>query len=527
MTISGGNFFASLARRLRRDSGSVMVTVLVIMLVLTIGGVGVAAIAMNTAGSGVKSSERGAVYAIVDGGVAEQTARLMTREHVCDSSQPPATGTGTIVNESYSWSIYCVPMIDYDGYEYLYLQVSAQVGEEKIARRVTFGYNLNPHESGSPVPGVVFFGHSDFAKGEFFTDFANSGHHPSKCDTVFYGDFINRGNINVGYNCNVSGDMISLEGEIQGNGGVISGNVIADGNINLRQNTQVAGSIHSLNGWVKLENASEVQRNVRSKYDITLYGQSKIYGHAYSTDGVHGNIYQGGNGEAPPPGLINVPSLPTLPEWYKYKFDPADWPGYTVFKLVNGNQSNPLTCQHYNNASGQGWKRIKNFTGPVVIDARDCERLKSDHGDITVELKHNVVLLATQYDLGKTDFKAHSAATGQPHLWIVTEDTDPYGTPPYGGKMVKIDKTNFYNSIRTMVYTPYKVQVTDVSKFTGQIYGGEWDGGGGNGLQFFYQQILLPGMSAINGGDGSVSYVPGDIVDGTWGMLSATYIPIT
>ena len=66
-----------------RDEGSTLVSVLVVMLVLMIGGLAVAAVVTNTSGMLAKTGNRSQAQAAVDAGIAAQTARLESGALAC------------------------------------------------------------------------------------------------------------------------------------------------------------------------------------------------------------------------------------------------------------------------------------------------------------------------------------------------------------------------------------------------------------------------------------------------------------
>ena len=65
-----------------------MVTVLIVMLVLTAGGLAISAIAMNTAVTVTDTRNRSAAQAEVDGAIATKTVDLMTGRQPCSTTEP-------------------------------------------------------------------------------------------------------------------------------------------------------------------------------------------------------------------------------------------------------------------------------------------------------------------------------------------------------------------------------------------------------------------------------------------------------
>lgn len=615
-------------KRLRDDAGSTMVTVLIVMLVLTVGGVAIAGVSFNTAIMVVASKDRTSAQAVVDGAIASLTVDLMDGTIPCDTASPTegSAKNGTAASSPvYNWKLVCS---ESGTAGTATLSAASNVDGQKAVREAVFSYELEPSTTidyGSPDDPIMLFGDNTTTFNSNNLVLGTNSIHVSIprgnliCNTPFPGNLVVYGNITVQGGCTVGGNLISVTGTISGNTLKVEGDVVSYGSVSLNSNSEIKGSLYSSTGSLSIQ-GSRVYGNVQTKGNIETNG-SRIDGNASSSEGtiklgygdsVTGAVTTGGTGTNTLPGTVGsihtlgsidftysdktipgavtaagdiilrntkvlgtitlpasktltkenwengswgalvrsnviapatptMPTMPTMPSWFEYQFKTSDWPGYTVVTLKNtvaGGSADPLECSHYNANSGgvndnspgkpNGWSTIKNLTGNTIIDARACPKLTTNMGlGPTIELNHNLVLLAKEFDLTPATFKAGASANpgSKPKLWILKEDTVDDGAPtctPAGS--TGLNDTKAEASIATMVYTPCEITISANSSVNGQLYGGRWSSGAG--IRFSAEDIGLPGMGGVAPPSGGGVVVGGGVKTGSFSLVSAQDLPV-
>ncbi|MBO1901111.1 hypothetical protein J4H92_04005 [Leucobacter weissii] len=500
------------SRRLRPDAGSTMVTVLIIMMVLTIGGVALAAIAMNTATMVASSKHRTSAQMVVDGAIATQTIELMEGRLACDpvNQQTGSGRNGTAADSpAFTWTLDCTVSGETGTAT---LQARANVDGEEALHRAVFSYTAGA------VTGtggdITFFGESDVT----FTAEVDAGTPENPvdvvipkagfvCQTEFWGSITAKKDIRTNGGCTIHGDVTSTEGTVKmsNSSDTITGDVVAGGSGESELNGSIGGSVHTAGPIAFSWSNRTIGGSVIADGDVKLR-ETRIQGSLTlpASKTLTKNSWEGGSyGSLNRPGSVAAPVLPELPDWFEYQHDPAEWGGYAV-RTLSSSGSGPNTCGYFNSWPQTGWVEMANLTQNTILDARACSTLSTNAGTSPdVQLRHNLLILARQVDTTSSKWRAHSSAASQPSLWFVTEDPNPSDHAPTCGSglgPLYLNHVGADTSIRTMAYSPCGIYVAGHSTFNGQLYGASWSYGGG--LRFLADPIGLPGMESESGGGG-------------------------
>lgn len=496
-----------LNRRLRNrdDGGSALVSVLVIMLVLSIGGMALAAIVTNTTMTVVDSRSTAQSRAAADAGLADAVGGLRRGTLACGGVQRDIRVDSAVPSSpSYSYRVVC-------GAGLATVTATGEAADGMTTTQAVYRYTETPTSDGD----MVFFGTDNVT---FTHEVRTSA--PGRllkivvpqakfvCQALIPGNITVGGDIDANGGCTIKGDVTS--------GGVVDmccGSDTIEGNLS----TSGTGS-----GTVR----GTVLKNLHANGALTFGWEGKQVGGSLTTSGnvKLGNVRIGGTLTMPTGktldtqsgvvtgGVVRLasvagPTPPTLPPWFEYKYKASDFPGYNVVTLVNSG-SGPGTCNYFNSSPGTGWTTsLPAYTTPTVIDARACTILSSQNGSLpNISLKTNFVFLAKQFDLGSMQMKAATGLATKPKVWFITDDitsTDLKPTCGSGYGPTLINGTVTATSITAMAYTPCQIRVAGGAsgisdKWNGAFYGGGWSYGGG--LEFTADPIGVPGMSSTSSG---------------------------
>lgn len=492
---------------LRRDqSGSSLVAVLIVMLVLTIAGLALSSIVVSTAGRVTDSRARAESRMTADAGLAAVSAALKRGEIACPTAPAKLTVPSTAVSTNagsptYAYSVSCSSTT-------AMVRVNADVRGAKTASQADYAYSTVSSSGGD----MIFFGTDEitFNSNVVVTDPGRKVNivipqaTQFSCNAKIPGTLTVKGNLKTQSGCDVSGvvaaggtldmccgsDIFRSDLTLRGTGsstvrGTITGNIEANGKLEFGwENKAIGGSVKT---------TGDVQMgNVRIDGALTL-PSTRTY--TQNSGVVVGGVVR-------PTTVASVPPL-VLPTWFEYKYQASDWPGYNVVTLVNSG-SGVGTCSYFNASPGTGWTTwLGSLSTDTVLDARACSKLSSNNGSTpTVQLKKNVVLLANEFDLTPLKVKAAASAVGKPSLYIVTEDRTPGDMNPTcgsGQSKLYINGTVIETSVRAIGYSPCSVEIGSmgIDQWSGTLYGGTWDPGGQ--FTFTADPIALPGMGAANG----------------------------
>lgn len=501
----------SIAARMRHDAGSTLVTVLIVMLVLTIGGLAVSAVAMNTAVSVTDTRNRSAAQAEVDGAIATKSVELMTGRQACNTATQqtgelhngPAATTPTV-----TWTLDCSVSGTVGT---AVLQARANVGGEQALKKSVFTYEVEP-----PLPGygdMNFYGNAVVV----FTAEVHPGtpEHPItlvlpnagfRCQGEVWGNIVAKGDIEInGSGCQVHGDLVSVNGVITGNqadarifGNITTGGTgtnvvygIVDGNVHTKGPINFSWSTRKVAGSVVAGGNAQV-RATQIVGSLTIPAGSS----ATTSGGSYGSLIQ--------PAAVPDPTLPKLPPWFEFQYKPSDWPGFDSVITLSPSlpRTNPLSCEYYNSSPQKGWTDLNSITMNTVLDGRACSLLSTNAGTSpAVKLPHDLLILSKKMDTTQSTWDAAPGMAQKPSVWFVTEDPNPADKAPTCVSPLgdlNLNHVGTTTALKAMAYTPCKIAVHGNSTFNGQVYGQYWNYGGG--LNFVPDDIILPGMNSAGGG---------------------------
>ncbi|MHA3684335.1 hypothetical protein ACXR2T_03040 [Leucobacter sp. HY1910] len=360
-----------LHRSLRDEGASTLVTVLVIMLVLTIGGLAAAALTTSTTGTLSQSAKYTAAEAIVDAGIADQTSNIERGVFAgCattpgfwpenpDPIDPTAAPKQFAPGAEDPQAMYPVTS---GGLNYYYrfscsageaiLEVAAPVGDDysgAVTRRSVFSYDVQ-HDVLAPAlitkktlttgvfSGITADDEEDMADLWVIPEDGGSGNFNcalgGTIDGSVYvangivtataacnmrGSLVASGNIHLTAAVSTKGDLISQNGSISLIAGVnVKGSVYAKGDITIAAGATVDGDIVSAEGKVTFLGIATVGGSVKAKKNINAVLLVNVKGDAVSEEGTVSTFLAtirgeriSNSGEPTPP----VPELTYQPHW--------------------------------------------------------------------------------------------------------------------------------------------------------------------------------------------------------------------
>lgn len=489
------------------DQGSSLISVLVVMLVLSIGGMALAAIVTNTTATLAESRSTAQSRAAADAGLAVAVTALRGPSAACPSVvRNVKVDTADAASPTYSYSVTC-------GAGIATITATGKAGKGMTTSQAVYSYTETP----SSVGDMVFFGTNDVT----FTHQVNAAATGRLLDIVVpQATFVCQ---------NLIPANLTIGGDIEGNGGcTLKGNIRATGIVNICCASDtfegdlstsgtgngvirgtILGNIHANGaldfGW----DGKRVGKSVTANGNVSL-GNVRIDG---SLTVPSGKTYKPESGVVSGgvvrPSTVAGPTPPTLPTWFEYKYKASDWPGYNLVTLVNSG-SGPGTCNYFNSSPGTGWTSLPSYTTPTVLDARACSTLTSNNGsNPNIAIKTNFVMLAKGFNLTTLQMKAATGLTSKPKVWFITEDitsTDNKPSCGSGYSSLIINGTVTATSMSAMAYTPCRIDVGGgaggiADAWSGTFYGGGWQHGGG--LTFTADPIALPGMPGGSSSGGS------------------------
>lgn len=509
-----------LQRLLRSDEGSSLVAVLVVMLVLTIGGLALATIVTNTTGIVVDTRSQSQSRVTADAGLAEVVASLKRGEVACGATghNVAVDGTGSL---QYDYAVTC-------GSGFATVRVNSAVNGARTAVQSVYAQTPAASSGGD----MVFFGSGNVT---FTSEVKTSAdgrllnivvpQASFTCQSLIPGNITARGTVSANGGCTIKGTVTSAAGVLDMCCGsdTIEGNVATSGTGSSTVRGTLKGSLHTNGeiafGWEGKQVAGSVIANGNVQLGNVRINGSLTMPTARTLSMQSGTIVGG----TVRPTTVAGPTAPTLPGWFEYKFKTSDWPGYQVVTLKTSGTASD-TCNGFNSSPGAAWTSLQTYTSPVIIDARACSTLSSNNGSKpTVGIKTNVVLLAKKFDLSGLTVKAGTGVAGKPKFWVMTEDPTPTDAAPtcgsgYGELLINGTVTDL--TVKAMAYSPCKISVAGGAyglqdKWNGSFYGGGWSYGGG--LTFTADPIGVPGMGISESGSSGSG--------GIGGLISSRDVP--
>jgi Tfp pilus assembly protein PilX len=486
-----------LSRRLRPgdESGSALIVVLVVMLVLTTCGLAVAAIVTNTAGT--LSNARGTAQsrAAADAGLSDAVAVLTAASAASGATQADicshAAVTGT--NPKYSVTFTCSPAASPTSVALTSTGTAAD--GTKTTTQAVYAFHVTPATAPASMKGelVSFSGGTVDIPGG-----ANLTQNPNDINTSMV--FPNATEVNcTAANTNLYGTLLAQQDITLGTQCTFYGNVQAKRDVTLKAARASAAHIAKYGTF---------GGNLTAGGDVTISDARTLATVATSTTlpagknlTVGAQVYPGTTAPAARAGTVIRPATvpdPGLPAWFQFQFNKAtDWVGYDYVNLsaTPGSADNPTTYTCASPASDNPFwgTYLQGLSKDVIIDARSCAgginpATGFKGANFVTTLKKNVVFLAKSITLNSRSLIAASGT--DPKVWFVIEDTGAAGCTGEGS----IDTVTQGTAIQVtaLAYSPCSVHVANGAGayWKGAIYAGTWDPAGG--MQLDLEPLALP-----------------------------------
>lgn len=527
-----------------RDHGSALVTVLIVMLVLTIGGLALSVIVVNTAGSVVSSRSTAQSRAAADAGVAEALAVALRDGDICDDTpieSDPVSGdmgggsTFTVTRDCMSLSGRVVfrsegraaggAMTTTEAV-YEYTPAPMVVNEPALITRAPLNLSALTIKAVDPaMPSTVWVIPEEGGSGDFTCNsggaIAGSMYLPA--GTVFgvggcevTGDVFAEKDVTIGSGTDIHGDLVSLNGKVHVSGGsTIDGGVYAKGDITFSGGPRIYGDVVSSAGSVTLSGGMTIDGSIHAKAHVVATSISSRFVE---------NIFAGGNltlsGGSPAVrdrimygGTLNIPANPPADSWAVTSVIRTSLqPNITVPQLPNAPQWQGITQADLDKLVTDGvfqkiaWTgscayswypehemiaKINSLSTPTIIDASHCSKLDMHNYSGTMRLKTDIIFVAPSMNVQQ---QTYESADGAEHrLWFIvpespTRDCATSGTVsiattrmlPVGGNA----------KISAMIFTQCTVHFPNAGEdWVGSVQAGKMTGN----PNYWYTPVGFPG----------------------------------
>ncbi|CDK01038.1 exported hypothetical protein [Microbacterium sp. C448] len=474
-------------RRASDDTGSAIVSVLIVMILLSLMGLTAAAIVTNTTGSVVQTRGSVQAKAAADAGITAALAQARRTSEFCSlslsGSQPSYTVTSSCASNQVTFTS---TGRGTDGgttktqavYAYTPAKDVGMGADLTFFNSATFTYEVKTVSPGNALT-------INIPKGDFTCQV------PIAASIRVQGSFITKGSCDVAGSVTAGGSV-----EMTNGSDTVRGNLSAAGTDKSLVRGSVGGALTvggSLEfGWEQ----KIIGGNVQATGDVKLGSQrlSKALtfpaGKKFEQDQgvVSGTISR--------PAAVTAPAAPSFDAWFDYAYKSSDWPGYSIITLT-ASGTGPGTCNYFNAHPATGWTSLSSLTTPTVLDARACSNLSANSGtDPVVTLKTDLVMLAKSYDLTMLTMTASSGT--KPKVRVIVEDTTKDAKPSCtnGAGSININGTSMASGITALAYTPCTVDVHGIGgrdKWNGSLYSGAFSYGGL--VTFSSSPISLPGIT--------------------------------
>lgn len=508
------------------QTGSALVSVLIIMLVLSLGALATALVVTNT--TGVVADTRAVTQsrAAADAGLSDAVTLAKRSGSFCGAPTTGSLGSGS----SYAVTSTC----DTSARTVTFTSVGAAGGARTSARAV-YTYTSGTTGHGADM---VFYSDTTFTKEVMTSNSANgllsivipSGNFT--CQVHIPANIIASGDVKTNGSCTIDGNVRAGGAADMSNGtDLIKGSVTASATTAMKLSGRVlgdvwvGGSLVIPNGWGghtypgKVTAGGNVDlTNGRITGTLTLPKSSRVDYDGYrtitsptaSSDRISGGIVW--------KDAVAAPTRPTFEGWFDYSYKPADWRPYNGVTFTEitlaASGSGTWTCSRFNannpdTGGAAGWRELALLTTPTIINASACSSLSSNNGSSPkVALATDVVFVAKSYDLTSLTLTSKAGTTAK--VWFVTNDGLTTGAGAgkpsctNGAGSIGVNHTDVAG-VNAMIYTPCTINIQGNSKWTGAMYGGAFSYGGG--MTFTGANIALPGMpsSATMPGAGASS----------------------
>lgn len=533
----------NLARRrgVPDDGGSAIVSVLIVMLVLSLGALTLAVVVTNTAGVVVDSRTTAQSRAAADAGLTELVASA-ARGDVCDQALTDVPlGSGSRFTATSSCD-------DASGLVTFQSRGSSN-GAAPVTVRAVYELEVDPGASPPTAggPGLFYtYGLTTRLNSYVFDD----AHSEVGIDeyTGSAGVYASTGKIECGWGSVFPGDIYTKTGELQLDSGcVVEGNAYIGSRANVNggriEGTLVAPSTsaHTIAGTVGKAGGSEGNVFLGGTFTLnsgTVYGSVSASGSGTSTLGsgtIHGNFtYRGGYGVWGTPAstivkgvvvknaALAAPTLPEIPAWQDVAFTPVNattppkaWSdeGYKLTTVTG------TACSKWSGNSADVTSLASALTSRMIFDIRTCAGnfdTNAGGANKTVSINQDIAIITNRWFLSGTKFKS---ADGQPHtIFLITPDGAPTTAGPQcsGGALdsQQLNDSTVDPKIAIYLYTPCLMKFNSgTATFRGQVYSGKLEFGGGVKVSFAPRNIpgydfgkdVEPWPGGSGGGDGATS----------------------
>ncbi|MCG7414317.1 polymer-forming cytoskeletal protein [Microbacterium aurum] len=537
------------------ETGSAIVTVLIIMLVLTIAGLTLAAITVNTANSVVSSRSTAQSRAAADAGLTAALALAVRDGDICDDvpveSDPVNGDLGD--GSTYSVTRDCASLTGRvvfrsEGHAsggavttteavYDYNPVPLVVNEPALVTRAPLNLSALKIKAVDPdVPSTVWVIPDGTGAGDFTCNsggaIAGSVYLPAGtvlgvggCEVT--GDVYAEKDVTIGSGTDIHGDLVSLNGKVQVSGGsTIDGGVYAKGDITFTGGPRIYGDVVSSAGSVTLSGGMTIDGSIHAKLNVVATSiSSRFVANIYAGNNltlsggapaVRDRILYGGTLNIPTSStaaswavtsvtktslqpLITTPQLPNAPEWQGItKADLDALVANGVFKKItwSGNCSYSWYPEHEMIA------KINSLTTPTLIDASACTTLDMHQYSGTMQIKTDIIFVAPAMNVQQ---QKYISADGKRHrLWFIVPEEPTRNCATSGGISIATTSmlpTGDTSKISAMIFTQCTVTFPNAGEdWRGSVQAGVMAGK----PNYWYTPVGFPG-SADPGDDESES----------------------
>lgn len=533
--------------RTDHEAGSAVVTVLIVMLVLTIAGLTLAAITVNTANAVVSSRSTAQSRAAADAGLSAALALAVRDGDVCDDTPVESNPVDGDLGDgsTYSVSRDCATLsgrvifratgktssgaVTKTEAVYDYAPVPMVEKEPALITRAPLNLSALKIRAVDPSdPATVWVIPEGNGTGDFTCNsggaIAGSVYLPAGtvigvggCEVT--GDVYAEKNVTIGSGTKIHGDLVSLSGKVNVAGGsTIDGGVFAKGDITFTGGPRIYGDVVSSAGSVTLSGGMTIDGSIHAKLNVVATSVSSrfvqnIYaGNNLKLSGgspaVRDRIIYGGALDIPanPPAsawavtsvtrsslqpLLATPQLPNAPQWQgvtQADLDALVTNG--VFQKITwtGNCSYSWYPEHAMIA------KINALTRPTIIDARACTTLDMHNYSGTMQIKTDIIFVAPSINVQQ---QSYVSADGNNHrLWFIVPE-DPARNCATSGK-VSIATTRMLPSgatskISAMIFTQCTADFPNAGEdWRGSVQAGVMTGN----PNYWYTPVGFPGSTA-------------------------------
>lgn len=499
------------------DGGSAIVSVLIVMLVLSIGALTLAVIVTNTAGSAVDSRTVTQSRAAADAGLSELVASA-ARGEVCDQE---LSNVSLGADSHFTATSSCDEALGLVTFE----SAGSSNGGAGVTVRAVYELETDPGATPPTAggPGLFYTYGLTTRLNSYVFDDANSEVGIDEY-TGSAGVYASTGKIECGWGSVFPGDIYTKTGELQLDSGcLVEGNAYIGSRANINGG-KIEGSLvapsnsgHTIAGTVGTPGGSEGNVFLGGTFTLnsgTVYGSVSASGSGSSTLGsgtIHGNFtYRGSYGVwGTPAGTIvkgvlvkntalAPPTLPEIPAWQDVAFTPVNPTTPPQAWADEGYQLTTVTgtaCSKWSGNSADVTSLAGALTSRMIFDIRSCAGnfdTNAGGANKTVSVSRDIAIITNRWFLSGTKF---TSADGQPHtVFLITPDSQPTVAGPQCNSPAQdsqqLNDSTVDPKIAIYLYTPCLMKFNSgTATFRGQVYAGKLEFGGGVKVSFAPRNI--------------------------------------